>query len=501
MTTVIDTIGATSYARVTGKGGGPPAGSGGSGGEPPPLYKKREPIYPKLVHGRWRAIKWAVLVVTLGVYYLLPWVRWDRGPSAPSQAVLVDFTHARFYFFFIQLWPQEIYYFTGLLVVAALALFLVTALFGRLWCGYACPQTVWTDLYIVVERLFEGDRNARMRLDAAPWSLDKIWRKTGKHAVWLLIAVMTGGAWVFYFHDAPTLMRQLFAGTAPMTAYISAGILTFTTYALAGGMREQVCTYMCPWPRIQGAMLDDHSLQVTYRADRGEPRGAHKKGASWEGRGDCVECQQCVVACPMGIDIRNGSQLECINCALCIDACDEIMDKVGRSRGLIAFDTDAAVLAREAGVKPRHQFVRPRTLYYGIALAVVGGVMLYGLLTRSPVALDVIRDRNPTFVRLSSGDIRNGYVLKLMNRSNDVATYRIGFSGLSGARLKAVGVAATGGALTVSLGPDEQRAVQVFVTAPAAEDLPQSTPAVFTIASPAGVAEKKTVFLSGDEGR
>ena len=496
MTTVINTIGIAAHKRAPAKGSGPPPGGGSSGG----LYKKREPIYPKLAHGRWRTIKWLVLVATLGVYYLLPWVRWSRGPDAPGQAVLVDFTHARFYFFFIQLWPQEIYYFTGLLVVAALALFLVSALFGRLWCGYACPQTVWTDLFIVAERLFEGDRNARMKLDAAPWSFDKAWRKSGKHAVWLAISLATGGAWVFYFHDAPTLLKQLFAGTAPATAYISAGVLTFTTYALAGGMREQVCTYMCPWPRIQGAMLDDHSLQVTYRVDRGEPRGAHKKGTGWEGRGDCVDCTQCVVVCPMGIDIRDGSQLECINCGLCIDACDDIMDKVGRPRGLIAFDTDAAVLDRQQGRKPQYQFLRARTLYYGVSLAAVGSVMLYGLLTRSPVALDVIRDRNPTFVRLADGEIRNGYTLKLMNRSNSSTSYRISFSGPDGARLKAVGLPETDGALNMPLGPDGQRALQVFVTAPTPEDGHHSTSALFKINSPAGETVKKTVFLSGDEG-
>ncbi|MDR3508750.1 MAG: cytochrome c oxidase accessory protein CcoG [Caulobacteraceae bacterium] len=491
-------MGSGSHKKVTGKGGGSSSGSGGSGGE---LYKKREPIYPKLVHGRWRTIKWLVLVATLGVYYLLRGVRWDRAPNAPNQAVLVDFTHARFYFFFIQLWPQEVYYFTGLLVVAALALFLVTALFGRLWCGYACPQTVSTDLFIVVERLFEGDRNARIRLDAAPWSFDKFWRKGGKHFVWLLIAVATGGAWVFYFDDAPTLMKNLFAGTAPMTAYISAAILTLTTYSLAGGMREQVCTYMCPWPRIQGAMLDEHSLQVTYRVDRGEPRGAHKKDASWEGRGDCVDCKQCVVACPMGIDIRDGAQLECINCALCIDACDEIMGKVGRPAGLIAFDTVAAVLAREVGQKPQYKFVRSRTLYYGIALALVSGIMLNGLMTRSSVAIDVIRDRNPTFIRLSDGEIRNGYTLKLMNRSNSGTTYKIDFVGPAGARVKAVGAESGAGALSVDLGPDGQRSLQVFVTAPIGDDQPHSVPAKFVIHSPAGSAEKKTVFLSGDEGR
>ncbi|QUD87535.1 cytochrome c oxidase accessory protein CcoG [Phenylobacterium montanum] len=496
MTTVINTIGNEAHKRAPAKGSGPSP----AGGQPGGLYKKREPIYPKLVHGKWRTIKWLVLIATLGVYYLLPWFRWDRGPSAPSQAVLVDFTHARFYFFFIQLWPQEVYYFTGLLVVAALAMFLVTALFGRLWCGYACPQTVWTDLFIVAERLFEGDRNARMKLDAAPWSFDKAWRKTGKHAVWLAISLATGGAWIFYFHDAPTLMKQLFVGQAPMTAYASAAILTFTTYSLAGTMREQVCTYMCPWPRIQGAMLDDHSLQVTYRVDRGEPRGAHKKGTGWEGRGDCVDCTQCVVVCPMGIDIRDGSQMECINCGLCIDACDDIMTKVGRPRGLIAFDTDAAVLAREEGRKPDYKFIRPRTLYYGVTLAVVSGIMLYGLLTRSPLALDVIRDRNPTFVRLSDGDIRNGYTLKLMNRSNAPATYRISFSGVDGARLKAVGAPMEGDSIDVALGPDGQRSLQVFVTAPAPQDERHSTPALFKINSPAGEAVKKTVFLSGDEG-
>lgn len=359
-------------------------------------------------------------MATLAVYYVLPWLRWDRGPVTPNQAVLVDFAHARFYFFFIQLWPQEVYYFTGLLVTAALALFLVSALLGRLWCGYACPQTVWTNLYIVVERLFEGDRNARMRLDAAPLSLNKVWRKAGKHSVWLLVARVTGGAWVFHFQDEPTLFRTVFDGSAEVTAYLSVAILTFTTHMLAGIMREQVCTYMCPWPRIQGAMLDEHSLQVTYRIDRGETRSPHKKGETWEGRDDYIDCNQCVVVCPMGIDIRDGAQMERINCGLCIDACDEIMDKVGRPRG-IANDTDYAVAARMAGKAPTHHLIRVRTIYIAVALVLVGGLMLIGLLTRAPLALDVLRDRNPEFVKLSDGAVRNGYTLKLMNRSTQPA--------------------------------------------------------------------------------
>ena len=462
------------------------------------LYKPRTPIYPKLAHGRWRTVKWAMLIATLAVYYIVPWIRWARPGAAPQQAVLVDFTGRRFYFFFIQLWPQEVYFITGLLVMAALALFLVTALFGRLWCGYTCPQTVWTDLYIAVERLFEGDRNARMRLDAAPWSLDKLWRKGGKHAVWLGIALATGGAWIFYFHDAPTLWRNFWIGQAPMTAYVSAAILTFTTYSLAGTMREQVCTYLCPWPRIQGAMLDDHSLQVTYRKDRGEPRGAHKKSQSWEGRGDCVDCEQCVVVCPMGIDIRNGSQLECINCGLCVDACDEIMVRVDRPTGLIGYDTDAAVAAHACGQKPEYKFVRARTIYYGSALAIVSALMLWGLSTRSEVVFDVLRDRNPTFVRLHDGSVRDGYTLKIANRSFERRDFHIDLTGLPGATLKTPGAPLTTGGIVVSVDPNQVQAVRLLVAAPSASLTQRSLPVTFSLKAGKVTAQAQSTFLSAD---
>jgi cytochrome c oxidase accessory protein FixG len=385
--------------------------------KPKGLYKARVPIYPKLVHGRWRWIKWALLIVMLAIYYITPWFRWDRPGALPDQAVLVDFDGGRFYFFMVQLWPQEVYFITGLLVMAALALFLVTALFGRLWCGYACPQTVWTDLYIYIERLFEGDRNARMRLDAAPMSFNKLWRKTGKHAVWIGAAFGTGGAWIFYFHDAPDLIRTFWVGTAPMTAYVSCAILTFTTYVFAGHMREQVCTYMCPWPRIQGAMLDDQSFQVTYRYDRGEPRGPHKKTETWDGRGDCIDCNQCVVVCPMGIDIRGGAQLECIHCALCIDACDDIMRKVGRPTGLIAYDTDRAVSARAQGGTVKYSLLRPRTILYSVLIVLISTLILWGYGAKSTYEFSVLKDRSPPFIRLSDGRVRNGYTLKLVNKS------------------------------------------------------------------------------------
>ena len=434
----------------------------GSGG----LYKPRTPIYPKKVNGRWRTIKWAMLVATLAVYWITPWIRWDRPGNAPDQAVLVDFTHGRFYFFFIQLWPQEGYFITGLLVLAALSLFLVSSLFGRLWCGYACPQTVWTDLFLFVERQFEGDRNAHMRRDAGKMTFDTLWRKVGKHAVWLGISFATGGAWIFYFHDAPHLIQDFWVGRAPMTAYISCGILTVTTYALAGTMREQVCTYLCPWPRIQSAMLDSHTLQVTYRKDRGEPRGPHKKGASWEGRGDCVDCNQCVVVCPMGIDIRDGAHLECINCGLCVDACDEMMLRVGRPQGLIAYDTDAAAVARSQGQAPKLKLIRPRTVFYAAALTGVAGLMLTGLLTRADTELHVIHDRNPMFVRLHDGTVRNGYVLKISNRTFFPRTFQLTLDGAPDAQMKMAGEGGWSRSMQIPVGPDQVRTVRLFAAVP-----------------------------------
>ena len=237
------------------------------------LYATRQKIYPRLARGRFRAVKWAVMAITLTIYYVLPWLRWDRGGSLPDQAVLLDFANGRLFFFFIEIWPQELYYITGLLVLSALGLFLVTSAAGRVWCGYTCPQTVWTDLMLAVERFWQGDRNARIRLDKEPWSATKISKKVMTHVSWLGIGLATGGALVFYFRDAPTLAAELVTGTAPAIAYLFLGIFAFTTYLLGGIAREQVCIYMCPWPRIQGAMVDRHTLLVSYRTERGEPRG------------------------------------------------------------------------------------------------------------------------------------------------------------------------------------------------------------------------------------
>ncbi|WP_306253441.1 cytochrome c oxidase accessory protein CcoG [Parvularcula sp. IMCC14364] len=433
------------------------------------LYKKREAVYPKLVHGKYRFIKWVLLFVTLGIYYGLPWVRWPRGPSEPDQAVLVDFTGQRFYFFFIEIWPDELYFVTGLLVLSALLLFLVTAVFGRLWCGYACPQTVWTDLFIAVERLIEGDRNKRIALDKQKWGVSKIFKKTSKHTLWLLIAAATGGAWVLYFHDAPTVIGNLFTGQAPMSAYLFLGILTFTTYTLAGIMREQVCTYMCPWPRIQAAMTDSETFSVGYYHARGEPRGKHKKGQSWEARGDCIDCKACVVACPMGIDIREGDQLECINCGLCIDACDDIMRKVNRPTGLIGYGSTyrSTVHSEKKRIFPK--LFRSRTVFYSTVILIISAVMLFGLTNRATMEFTIERNRAPAFTVLSDGSIRNALTVRILNKVSEEVSFSLAFTGPDALVVDAVGYTPEDGALALRIPGDQLQNTRVFLTLPNSE--------------------------------
>jgi cytochrome c oxidase accessory protein FixG len=443
------------------------------------LYAGRVKVYPKEAHGTFRTVKWIVMAVTLGIYYLVPWIRWDRGPYLPDQAVLIDLPARRFYFFFLEIWPQEFYFVTGLLVLAALALFLVTSIAGRVWCGYTCPQTVWTDLMVAVERFWQGDRNARLKLDKHPWALDTVWKKTATHLTWLLIAIATGGAWVFYFADAPTLAKQLVTFQAPMTAYVFIGLFTASTYLLGGIAREQVCIYMCPWPRIQGAMFDRDSLLISYRTWRGEPHGPHKAGQSWEGRGDCVDCRQCVAVCPTGIDIRNGPQLECIQCALCIDACDEIMNKVGRPKGLIAYDTLRNLEAGAENAEPVRLF-RPRVILYAAAIGVVSLIMLVALVTRPELDMNILHDRNPLYVRLSDGGVRNGYTIKLLNKLYAPRAFNVSVQGLPNAKVDMIGH--EGGVVPVP--PDNMQSVRLYVTLDkqGVKALPeQATPFTFVV--------------------
>jgi cytochrome c oxidase accessory protein FixG len=428
----------------------PPAGEGRVGvpATGHQLYANRVRVYPRAVRGPVRRIKWAVLVLCLAVYYLAPWLRWDRGPGHPNQALLIDLPSRRGYFFAIEIWPQEVYYLAAVMILGAIALFFVTSLFGRLWCGYACPQTVWTDLYLWTERLVEGDRAVRMSRDRGRWTARKLARKGVKHAAWLVIAALTGGAWVMYFYDAPTLVHDLAHLQLSPGALFFIGLFTATTYLLGGWAREQVCTYMCPWPRFQSAMVDRNTLTVMYRDWRGEPRGKIRKGGLLQPQhGDCIDCRSCVHVCPTGIDIRDGLQLQCIGCGLCIDACDEVMTRLGRPKGLIAFTSqamrEAAAAGHGAAAELRHvmrtALLRPRTAVYSAILVVGSAALLWSLLTRADFALSVLADRSPLYVQLSDGSIRNAYTVKILNQHPAARRYALSVAGLPGARLAIAG--------------------------------------------------------------
>jgi len=431
---------------------------------PEQLYAAREPVFPKRVSGPFRSFKWWAMGVLLGIYYLLPWVRWDRGPNLPDQAVLVDMANRRFFFFWIEIWPHEFYFIAGLLIMAGLGLFLFTSAFGRVWCGYACPQTVWTDLYILVERWIEGDRNARLRLHKQKWNLQKIRLRLTKWVAWLLIGLATGGAWVFFFADAPTILVELVTGTAHPMAYSFVFTLTATTFFFGGIAREQICIYACPWPRIQAAMMDEDTIVVAYREWRGEPRGKARQGDTTE-YGDCIDCMACVNVCPMGIDIRDGQQLECITCALCIDACDDIMKKLGRERGLVDYIALKDEQNERAG-NPKTPIIkhmlRPRTLLYTGLWALVGVALTVGLFIRPALEVTIRPVRNPTYVTLADGSIRNTYEIGVRNKHGEDRPYYFSLSDGTELKIELEGT----DELVVIAEADEEKKVRVYVIAP-----------------------------------
>ncbi len=437
---------------------------------PQSLYAAREPIFPKRVSGNFRTMKWIIMIVTLGIYYITPWLRWDRGPQLPDQAVLVDLANRRFFFFWIEIWPHEFYFIAGLLIMAGLGLFLFTSALGRVWCGYACPQTVWTDLFILVERWTEGDRNARLRLHRQK-KIDarKIRLRITKWVAWFLIGLATGGAWVFYFADAPTLLRDLVTGQAHPIAYTTMLILTATTFFFGGFAREQICIYACPWPRIQAAMMDEDTLTIGYRDWRGEPRGKHRKSEGADQLGDCSDCMACVNVCPMGIDIRDGQQMECITCGLCIDACDDIMEKIGKPRGLVDYLALSDEPRERAGKDPRtpwfHIF-RVRTMMYTGLWALVGIGLVFALFIRPEIEMTVAPVRNPTFVTLSDGSIRNTYDVRLLNKHGEDRPFRVSVTGHPSVRVQLEGTPYE----TVDVPANETFLQRVYLVSPGGSD-------------------------------
>jgi cytochrome c oxidase accessory protein FixG len=437
------------------------------------LYAKRQPVYPKAVDGRFRRLKWLVMAITLTIYYVTPWLRWDRGPYAPDQAVLVDLANRRFYFGPLEIWPHEFYYVAGLLIMAGVGLFLLTSVVGRAWCGYSCPQTVWTDLFQHIERFTDGDRNAQMRLAKAPWSASKLARRGLKYAIFLAVSLATGGAWIFYFADAPSLAQSFIAGQASYVAYATVATLTATTFILGGFMREQVCIYMCPWPRIQTAMLDEKSLIVTYKDWRGEPRGKGRREATLAdlGLGDCIDCNACVAVCPTGIDIRDGPQVGCITCALCIDACDQVMGKIGKPRGLIDYATleDCGIEAAGGKARPLLRTIfRTRTLVYFALWAAVGLAMLLSVVDRARLTISAQHQRNPSWVQLSDGHVRNGFTVKIRNMEARPREMEVAVSDLPGAVMWTEGGSreTAGTMFRTSVPADALAKLPIFVAAP-----------------------------------
>lgn len=432
------------------------------------MYAAREEIYPREAKGRYASLRWACVWLTQLLFYGLPWIEMHG-----RQAVLFDLASRKFHLFGLILWPQDFIYLAALLILCAYGLFLVTAVAGRVWCGFACPQTVYTEIFLWIERLFEGTRSSRIRLDRQPWTLEKIARKGGKHACWGLVALWTGFTFVGYF----TPVRELSFGIATLglgpweTFWVL--FYALATYGNAGWLREQVCKYMCPYARFQSAMFDQDTLIVTYDAARGEPRDA-RMGA--DGAGDCIDCSMCVQVCPTGIDIRKGLQYECIGCAACIDACSGVMDKLKRPRGLIRYATENALAAGLSPSEVRRRVLRPRVMIYTAVLALLGTAMVAALALRNPLKLDVIRDRGSMGREVEGGMIENVYRLQVMNTTEEAQRLRITVDGIASVRVA--------GEDLIEIGAASTRAVPVRVRIAGGDGRPGSNRIAFTLASP-----------------
>ena len=396
------------------------------------LYEVRKQIYPRAVTGWFAWWRVALVVLTQLVFYGTPWLTWND-----RQAVLFDLVSRKFYIFGMVLWPQDFIFLTVLLIISAYSLFLFTAIAGRLWCGYACPQTVYTEIFMWIERRIEGDRMQRMRLDQGPASIRKFGLKALKHGTWIALALWTGFTFVGYFTPITTLAASFAAWTLGPWETFWIFFYAFATYGNAGWMREQVCKYMCPYARFQSVMFDPDTLIITYDAQRGDPRGARGRKADPKalGLGDCVDCNICVQVCPTGIDIRKGLQYECIGCAACIDGCNQVMDKMGYPRGLIRYSTENAMAGQYADSDIRRHVFRPRVLVYAALLGILVAAFMGGLLLRSPLKVDVLRDRGALMRDAPGGQIENVYRLQFINTDEVARRYTVGVEGLPGLRV------------------------------------------------------------------
>ena len=451
------------------------------------FYAPHKKVYPRAIDGMFNRWRWVMVWVTQLVFYGLPWLQWGE-----RQMVLFDLGARRFYLFGLVLYPQDFIYLTGLLILSALSLFLFTAVAGRLWCGFTCPQTVYTEIFMWLENRIEGDRSARMRLDKAAWtSPEKLAKKGLKQLAWVSVALWTGFTFVGFFVPIRTLGAEILQWQGGWQLFW-VFFYAFATYGFAGFMREQVCKYMCPYARFQSAMFDEDTLIVTYDSERGEPRGVRSKKVDPKaaGLGDCIDCTLCVQVCPTGIDIRNGLQYECIGCGLCVDACNTVMDKVGYPRGLIRFATQSGMRQRWTNHQMLRRVFRPRVLGYGAVLLTLAVAMMVSLVTRTPLKVDVVRDRTAIARIVPGGKLENVYQLQIMNATETPQHYRISAQGLEGLTLapdSTVQVPATGA-----------RWVSVQLQIPYGSAAPGSHPIHFTVQAlehPAQVQEKATFLV------
>ncbi|RTL48467.1 MAG: cytochrome c oxidase accessory protein CcoG [Rhodocyclaceae bacterium] len=436
------------------------------------LYEVKKKIYPRAVSGLFATWRWIAVWVTQLVFYGTCWLPWNG-----RQAVLFDLVERKFYIFGLVFWPQDVFFLAILLIICAYSLFLFTTIGGRLWCGYACPQTVYTEIFIWLERFFEGDRNARMRLDQAEFSGEKFGRKFGKYASWILLSLWTGITLVGYFTPIKTLLAEtLKLNLGPWEIFWILFYGAFT-YLMAGHMREQVCKYMCPYARFQGVMFDPDTLVITYDAERGEPRGPRSKKVDYkaQGMGDCVDCELCVVVCPTGIDIRKGLQYECIGCAACIDACDQVMDKMNYPRGLIRYTTERAVEQHWGWREIVGHVIRPRVIIYTSILLVIILAFIWGLATKPSLRVDVIRDRAALAREVEDGLVENVYRLQVMNVSEKAQRYSVAVEGLDGIKLQGPG--------EVDVAPATTVAVTIQVRVPAGTGKQGSNPIYLDVKS------------------
>ena len=449
------------------------------------LYEAQKKIYPRSISGYFARWRWAMVFLTQIVFYGLPWLEWGQ-----RQMVLFDLGARRFYIFGLVLYPQDFIYLTGLLIISALSLFLFTAVAGRLWCGFACPQTVYTEIFMWIEHKIEGDRSARLRLDAGPWTFEKIRKKFLKQAVWVAVSLWTGFTFVGYFVPIRELGPDLlaFAGGWQIFWVLFYGL---ATYGNAGFMREQVCKYMCPYARFQSAMFDRDTLIVTYDEARGEPRGPRVKTVDYKakGLGDCIDCTLCVQVCPVGIDIRKGLQYECIGCGLCVDACNTVMDKMHYPKGLIRYSTQNGVLNRWNQSQILRHVLRPRVLIYTAVLVALCVGMLVSLTTRTPLKVDIVRDRAALSRIVAGGKLENVYRLQIMNATEATQRYRISASGLDGLEVASE--------QEVDLGAAESRWVAVRLQIPYGSAPPGSHAIHFDISAleSGGKVAEKSIFL------